>query len=67
MLFVQDKFSNYEIFKLLHDQLSATLNIVPYESMSEDRYGIFDSLEIIDGNQICKLILDEPQQLRAQI
>lgn len=67
MLYSQSEFSNYEIFKILHDQLTATMNIIPYENTNLDNYGIFDCLEILHGLELCSYILEQPSYLKKEL
>lgn len=55
------------MFKLLYDQVSAVLNLVPLESTNGVDYSIMDPLEILGGHKLIDFLLDEPKVLQAEL
>lgn len=66
-MFIQGNFSNFEKFKILYDQVSATLNIIPYEGTFGDKFSIFEPLEILHGITLAEYIMNEPNNLAVEL
>lgn len=52
---------------LLQNMIGVIGSIVPYDGMSDDNFGIFDHLEVLNGFSLSRFTLDNPKLLKSEI